>query len=95
MQSDFHWLYSHIFVVTLLILSSYQPGSFLVNSIHNTDNFIIQSQNNKAFSNNSKTDAIPKRIAEVKQPEQKPLVNHLGISVGCLIFKVFIITHQK
>ncbi|MHA2247517.1 MAG: aryl-sulfate sulfotransferase [Candidatus Hodarchaeales archaeon] len=76
LNQDFHWSYSHIVIIILLILSSCQSGSFLVNSIHNTD--IIQFQNNKVLSNNSKTDAISKRTTEVKQPEQKPFVNHLG-----------------
>lgn len=78
LNQDFYLSHSHIFVITLLILSSCQSGSFLVNSIHKTDNIIIQSQNTEVFSNNSKTGAISKRTAEVKQPEQKPFVNQLG-----------------
>ncbi len=78
LNQDSHWSYSQIVVITLLILSSCQSGSLLVNSIHNMDNCILQLQNTKGFSNNSNNTAISKKIAEVKQPEQEPFVNHLG-----------------
>ncbi len=78
LNQDFHSSYSHIVVLTILILSSCQSGSLLVNSIYNADIFIIQSQNTKTFTNNSKTNAISKRTAGVTQPVQKPTINHLG-----------------
>ncbi|UCG90407.1 MAG: hypothetical protein JSU57_01360, partial [Candidatus Heimdallarchaeota archaeon] len=78
MNQDSYRSFSQIIVITLLILSSWQSGFLLVNSIQNTDNFIIQSKNTEIFSNNSKTDVISKRIAVVKQPGQKPFVTRLG-----------------
>ena len=83
LNKDFNLLFSYYFIITLLILSSWQLGSFSVDSNHYSNILNIQHQVNP-FPNNSETANMILKTSEVK-----PIVNHLGeIFEGYILFQI-------